>query len=112
MSKAGRARKLAFAATGLLLGLLAFYAVVTLWSLGGESLLDATGRWVYDAVVLGAALVVLWRAAAIEVERRAWLALGIGLLLWALGQTYYSVFLYYADPAPFPSPADLLFLAF
>ena len=45
-------------------------------------------------------------------ERRAWLALGIGLLLWALGQTYYSVVLYYAEPAPFPSPADALFLAF
>jgi diguanylate cyclase (GGDEF)-like protein len=108
----GGSRKLAFAASGLLLGLLAFYAVVTLWSLGGESLLDATGRWVYDAVVLGAALVVLWRAAAIEAERGAWLALGIGLLLWALGQTYYSVFLYYANPAPFPSPSDVLFLAF
>ncbi|MGE5408973.1 MAG: HD domain-containing phosphohydrolase, partial [Syntrophothermus sp.] len=39
-------------------------------------------------------------------------ALGAGLLLWALGQTYYSAVLYYASPAPFPSPADALFLAF
>lgn len=107
-----RSRKLAFAATGVLLGLLAFYAVVVLWELGGEPLQDATGRWVYDAVVLGAALVVLWRAVAIEAERKAWLALGAGLLLWALGQTYYSVVLYYASPAPFPSPSDALFLAF
>jgi two-component system cell cycle response regulator len=104
--------RVAFVLVGLLAGLLAFYAVVTWWTLGGERLQDATGRWVYDAVVLGAALVVLWRAATVGSERRAWLALGGGMLLWALGQTYYSAVLYYASPAPFPSPADLLFLAF
>jgi diguanylate cyclase (GGDEF)-like protein len=97
---------------GLLAGLLAFYAVVVLWTLGSGSLQDAVGRWVYDAVVLGAALIVLARAALLAAERKAWLALGAGLLLWAGGQTYYSVVLYYASPAPFPSPADLGFLAF
>jgi diguanylate cyclase (GGDEF)-like protein len=110
--RSGRSRKLALAATGLLLALLGFYAAVTLWALGGSALQDAVGRWVYDAVVLGAALVILWRAAAVEVERGAWLALGLALLLWALGQTYYSAVLYYASPAPFPSPSDALFLAF
>lgn len=97
---------------GLLAGLLAFYAVVILWSLGDNSFQDAVGRWVYDAVVLGAALTVLARAALFEAERKAWLALGVGLLLWALAQTYYSVVLYYASPAPFPSPSDVGFLAF
>ena len=105
-------RKIAFALLGLLAGLLVFYAVVILWTLGSASLQDAVGRWVYDAVVLGAALIVLARAALFATERRAWLALGTGLLLWALGQTYYSVVLYYASPAPFPSPADFGFLAF
>jgi two-component system cell cycle response regulator len=105
-------RKVAFAALGLLSALLVFYAVVVLWTVGSASLQDAVGRWVYDAVVLGAALIVLARALLFEAERRAWLALGAGLLLWALGQTYYSVVLYYASPAPFPSPSDALFLAF
>lgn len=107
-----RSRLVAFAALGLLAVLLAFYAVVVVGELPGEGLQDAVGRWVYDVIVLGAAAVVLWRALRMPAERRAWLALGVGLLLWALGQTYYSVVLYYAEPAPFPSPSDALFLAF
>jgi diguanylate cyclase (GGDEF)-like protein len=106
------ARKFVFLALGLLTGLLLLYAAVIIWTLGDAQLQDAVGRWVYDAVVLGAALLVLARAALIPAERGAWLALGAGLLLWALGQTYYSIVLYYASPAPFPSPADFGFLAF
>lgn len=92
--------------------LLVAYAIVTLTSVAGPGVEDAFGRWVYDAVVLGAAGVVLYRAARVERERLAWLSLGAGMLFWALGQTYYSVVLYYASPAPFPSPSDALFLAF
>jgi two-component system cell cycle response regulator len=111
-SSSHRARRLAFAWLVCLGLLLAAYAAVTLESLGSEALQDAFGRWVYDAVVLGAALAVLARSVLLPSERRAWRALGIGLLVWALGQAYYSVVLYYASPAPFPSPADALFLAF
>jgi len=107
-----RSRKVAFAGVGLLSGVLALYAAVIWWTLGSDSLQDAAGRWAYDGVVLGAALIVLWRAVAVEAERGVWLALGAGMLLWGLGQTYYSAVLYYASPAPFPSPADALFLAF
>jgi diguanylate cyclase (GGDEF)-like protein len=97
---------------GALALLLAAYAAVILGPIGGSSVQDAFGRWAYDVVVLGAAAAVLVRAAYLPDERLAWLSLGVGLLLWALGQTYYSVALYYASPAPFPSPSDALFLAF
>jgi two-component system cell cycle response regulator len=97
---------------GSLTVLLAAYAVVILGPVGSSSVQDAFGRWAYDAVVLGAAAAVFYRAWRLPGERLAWLALGSGLLLWALGQTYYSVVLYYASPAPFPSPSDALFLAF
>jgi diguanylate cyclase (GGDEF)-like protein len=92
--------------------LLAAYAVVILKPLGDAATQDFFGRWVYDAIVLGAAAAVLVRGALLRAERGAWLSLGAGLLLWALGQTYYSVVLYYASPAPFPSPADIGFLLF
>jgi two-component system, cell cycle response regulator len=105
-------RYLAYAWLGFLAILLVAYATVILGSLGSGAVQDAFGRWVYDAVVLGAALAVLARSVSAPSERRAWQALGVGLLLWGLGQAYYSVVLYYASPAPFPSPSDALFLAF
>ncbi|HEX5376511.1 MAG TPA: diguanylate cyclase [Solirubrobacterales bacterium] len=104
--------KAVMAGLGALTLLLAAYATVTWSSIGGASTEDLFGRWVYDAVVLGAAGLVLFRALRTPNERLAWTALGLGMLLWALGQTYYSVVLYYASPAPFPSPSDALFLAF
>jgi diguanylate cyclase (GGDEF)-like protein/putative nucleotidyltransferase with HDIG domain len=98
-------------ALGVTLALLTAYAVVIFGSLGGGGLQDAMGRWAYDAVLLLPASIILLRAGVMRDERRAWLFLGTGLLMFALGQTYYSVVLYYADPAPFPSPADAFFLA-
>ncbi len=97
---------------GGLAALLAGYAVITFGSVGSAGLQDAFGRWGYDSIVIGAAGAVLLRAALVPTERAAWLSLGVGLLLWALGQTYYSIFLYYAEPAPVPSPSDAFFLAF
>jgi two-component system cell cycle response regulator len=110
--KASRPSAAAIAWLAVLAALLVAYAMVILKPIGSETVQDLFGRWVYDAIVLGAAAAVLGRAVRLPAERAAWLGLGIGLLLWALGQTYYSVVLYYASPAPFPSPADIGFLLF
>lgn len=104
--------KSVLAPLGGLAALLAAYAVVTLGSIGSAGIQDAFGRWAYDLVVIGAATAVLLRAILLPSERAAWLSLGAGMMLWAVGQTYYSIFLYYASPAPVPSPSDAFFLAF
>jgi diguanylate cyclase (GGDEF)-like protein len=66
-----RSRKTAFVFVGLLAGLLSLYAAVSFWGLGGDPLQEATGRWVYDAVLLGAAAIVLWWTATLALA--AWL---------------------------------------
>jgi len=85
-----------------------------------EALNDVFGiagpDWLYDnwihQVILGAsAALVLARAAFEPVARKAWMAFGIGLLLWFIGSAAWTA-LYASQPnAPYPSFADVLWLA-
>jgi two-component system cell cycle response regulator len=67
-------------------------------------------EWVYDFVTMGAALGTLWRAAVRKQERLPWALLGFGLLGWAAGDLYWSVFLRDQAEPPFPSGSDALYL--
>jgi hypothetical protein len=72
--------------------------------------------WLYDnwihQVILGAsAALVLARAAFEPVARKAWMAFGVGLLLWFIGGAAWTA-VYASQPnAPYPSFADPLWLA-
>jgi diguanylate cyclase len=72
--------------------------------------------WLYDnwihQVILGAsAALVLARAAFEPVARKAWMAFGVGLLLWFLGSAAWTA-VYASQPnAPYPSFADALWLS-
>ena len=68
--------------------------------------------YVYNALILVAAGLCLARAAAGDRERAAWLVLGAGLLAWAAGEAYYSIFLDELSSPPAPSVSDGLWLAF
>ena len=68
-------------------------------------------EWVYDFVTLGAAVGTLWRAAVRKQERLPWALLGLGLLGWAAGDLYWSVFLREMASPPFPTGSDALYLA-
>ena len=43
-------------------------------------------------------------------ERSAWLAIGIGMVLWTAGDLYWTVVLYDLEEIPIPSPADFGYL--
>ena len=80
--------------------------------LGGHALDNFAFNWLYDAVVLGAAVSCIIRGIRVEEERLPWLIIGFGLGFDAAGEIYYS--LAFGDSAnpPIPSLADLLYLLY
>ena len=67
---------------------------------------------VHDVILVGAGLLVLYRGIAVRSSRVAWLLLGTGMLIWALGNIYYSTVLWDLEVIPVPSPSDVFWLAF
>ena len=90
-------------------------AAVTLhdWlGLGGRGLDYVAEGPAYDAVVIAAGLACLLRARAAQRERGAWLAIGAAILLWGASEVYWTAFILNDPTPPYPSPADLGYLAF
>ncbi len=58
----------------------------------------------------GAGLCLL-RAAVRREERTAWLLLGLGVIAWVFGETYFTAVLWSDASPPVPSPADAGYLA-
>ncbi|HEX5929015.1 MAG TPA: GGDEF domain-containing protein [Solirubrobacterales bacterium] len=82
------------------------------WLGVGGGLHDLIGAAVYDAVVLGAGLACLARASIYGNERKAWILLGLAILVWGAAEVYWSVAIEGNPNAPYPSPADVGYLAF
>ena len=64
-----------------------------------------------NVVFVGAALLCAWRAIAVREERAAWACFAAALGCWELGDAYFALFLWDADPVPALSPADIGYLA-
>jgi two-component system, cell cycle response regulator len=77
---------------------------------GGTAADDLFARWIYDGIILAAAVTLLWRAFARPAGRLPWLALGIGVLLHLAGDVMYSA-QPDLDAVPVPSIYDPLWLA-
>ena len=76
-----------------------------------DSLRHVLTEDVYNNVVLAAGLVCVARGIAIRHERLAWVLVGSAVLAWGIGNTVWTFTVAdMADP-PFPSYADIGFLA-
>jgi two-component system cell cycle response regulator len=111
-SLAPRGRILLRAAQVAALCLLLAHIAHTAFDVGDPSLSSFFDNWVYNGLIVGAALFCLGRAVLVQPERRAWLSLGIALSLWAAGEIYYSAVLANDAAPPYPSIADGFYLAF
>jgi two-component system, cell cycle response regulator len=77
-----------------------------------EALASVFDNWVYYLILIGAAGITLGRGFFGDGERRAWLALGIAVVFWTLGDLYWVLFLRDDATVPFPSISDAFYLAF
>jgi diguanylate cyclase (GGDEF)-like protein len=90
-------------------------AVVALhdWvGIGGSSVDTALNGVVYDMVVVCAGLACLLRASRGGRERNAWLLIAASVFAWGAGEIYWTLEIEGNPSAPYPSPADLGYLAF
>ncbi len=94
------------------LAALAFHIAHGQLGLGNNALRSFAEDWVYDAIVIGAAISCLTRAWFVRKNRVVWLVLGIGLAFDASGEVYYSLAFGESGTPPIPSLADLLYLLY
>lgn len=82
--------------------------------IGGPELESLLNGAVYDAVIVSAGLACLLRAwdAGAGRERAAWLLIAAAVLSWAGAEIYWTAQIDGNPTAPYPSPADIGYLAF
>jgi diguanylate cyclase (GGDEF)-like protein len=74
---------------------------------GGDRLDALFDVWIYNGVILAAAVACLLRARV----SRSWALMGVALVLWSAGELVFSL-AYPKDEVPIPSAADPLYLCF
>jgi hypothetical protein len=79
---------------------------------GGPGIAPAINGPVYDAVVVAAGLACLLRARESGPERRAWVLIATSVLSWAAAEISWTLYIEGTPSAPYPSPADVGYLAF
>jgi diguanylate cyclase (GGDEF)-like protein len=80
--------------------------------IGGPGVDVAINGVAYDAVVVCAAFACLTRALRGGPERGAWFAISASIFAWGAGEIWWTLYIEGNPDAPYPSPADIGYLAF
>lgn len=107
-----RIRTLRSALAAVLFGGTALVIVHDWLGVGGAGLDAPTSGWLYDAVVIAGGLACLLRARLARNERGAWIAIGAAVLSWGAAEVYWTAVILHNPSPPYPSPADVGYLAF
>jgi diguanylate cyclase (GGDEF)-like protein len=96
----------------VLFGGMALVVLYDWLGIGGAGLDGAINGVVYDAVVVCAGFGCLLRASRGGPERPAWIAIAASIFAWAAGEIWWTLYIEGNPDAPYPSPADIGYLAF
>lgn len=83
-------------------------ATTEIFGVGGPSAIYTL--WVHDIVLAVAALLVLARAVYEPTTRPAWLAFGLAMVSWCLGEVLWGIVYGGSPTPPYPSFADVFWL--
>ncbi|MEA2178375.1 MAG: hypothetical protein QOG77_1672, partial [Solirubrobacteraceae bacterium] len=93
--------------------MVAYFVVLGVeWLLGIEVFDLPTHETIQFALLPLAAGLLLWRALAVRDDRATWLALGLGVISWLVGQVVATLQAPAGQELPFPSAADIGLLGF
>jgi diguanylate cyclase (GGDEF)-like protein len=107
----GRARTVQILRAAAVLGLIA-YATHAITGFGGHAVHILFEDWVFNGLLVASATLCLLRAWWSNVERAAWMSLGIGLACWAAGELLFTIDPGQVTEGSFPAPSDFLWLVF
>jgi diguanylate cyclase (GGDEF)-like protein len=77
----------------------------------GNELKHVLNAWVYNNVMIGAGLLCVARGFVSKAQRTAWILLGVAVLAWGIGDTVWTFTVANMENPPYPSYADIGFLA-
>ncbi len=98
-------------AYGLAAGIAAHAAHATL-GFGGAAVDRFFDDWLLNGLITATSVACLMRGLRVRAERLAWLVLGAAMLCWSGGFIYWTMFIVRNPSPPYPSPADVLWLAY